>query len=150
MNKNERLIEAYKYLRSTGYLHTQKQLAEKMSATEGNVSKAFKGDDKVLTDSFIMRFCQAFPGTFNMDWLLHGDGDMLMIHNSFPTGVGGLTAVAEDDEPNPFIPPWADTLIGILSRQISENEALHAQLRQSINDVNDLKCQLKEVLNKLK
>lgn len=149
MNKNERLMEAYKYLRSTGYIHTQKQLAEKMSATEGNVSKALKGDAKVLTDNFIVRFCQSFPGIFNMDWLLNGDGDMLMNHNTFPTVFTGATKAAEDD-PRPILPTWADTLINILSRQISENESLHAQLRQSINEVNDLKKQLSEVIEKLK
>lgn len=148
MNKKERIIEAYNYLKSTGYLHTQKQLAEKMSATEGNVSRAFKGDEKVLTDSFIIRFSQAFPGTFNVEWLLKGDGDMLINHSTFQTGFGGPT-IAADNDPRPYLPTWADTLIGILSKQIAENEVLHSQLKQSLSDVNDLKAQLSEIISKL-
>ena len=57
--------------------------------------------------------------------------------------------VAEDD-PRPFIPSWADTLIGILSKQIAENEVLHSELRQSISEVQEMKKQLSDLLDKIK
>ena len=45
------------------------------------------------------------------------------------------------------MPIWADTLITILSKQITENEALHAELKQSIQQVNELKKELQSLIN---
>ena len=58
--------------------------------------------------------------------------------------------VAADDDPRPYLPTWADTLLGILSKQIAENEVLHSELRRSIADVQDIKNQLSELLIKIK
>ena len=52
------------------------------------------------------------------------------------------------DDPRPNLPTWADTLLEILSKQIAENEALHAQLRQSIEEINEIKTQLAKILSK--
>ena len=57
--------------------------------------------------------------------------------------------VAEDD-PRPFIPSWADSLLGILSKQIAENEVLHSELRQSISDIQEMKKQLAVLLGNIK
>lgn len=48
------------------------------------------------------------------------------------------------------IPSWASTLIEILSKQIKENEALHRELRQSIQEVSQLKTDLQTAINILK
>lgn len=48
----QKLNEAYEYLRNNGKIHTKKDLAELMSANRVNVSKAFAGDKKYLTESF--------------------------------------------------------------------------------------------------
>lgn len=58
--------------------------------------------------------------------------------------------IAADDDPRPHLPTWADTLVGILSKQIAENEVLHAELRQSIAEVSEMKKQLSDLLNKTK
>ena len=52
------------------------------------------------------------------------------------------------DDPRPNLPTWADTLLEILSKQIAENEALHTQLRQSIDEINEIKTQLAKILSK--
>ena len=57
--------------------------------------------------------------------------------------------VAEDD-PRPFIPSWADALLGILSKQIAENEFLHSELKQSISDIQEMKKQLAVLLGNIK
>lgn len=82
MGKNDRLKEAFEFLRSNGKVHTQKDLAIQMGATSPNVSGAFKGDPKILTDKFIKRFNNAFGDIFNLDWLLDGEGSMLNNTNS--------------------------------------------------------------------
>ena len=40
--------------------------------------------------------------------------------------------VAADDTPRPYLPPWADTLLAIISKQIAENEVLHQELEKTI------------------
>ena len=58
--------------------------------------------------------------------------------------------IAAEDDPRPFLPSWADTLLGILSKQIAENEVLHSELRQSISEVQEMKKQLSDLLDKIK
>lgn len=77
MDKEQRLMEAFNHLKSTGKIHTQKDAAAEMNATPQNFSAALRGNPSVLTDSFLRRFNQAFGSPFNMDWLLHGEGEML-------------------------------------------------------------------------
>lgn len=77
MEKKERLKEAFDYLRSKGEVHTQADIADRMNASRPNVSSAFKGDVKCLTDKFLIRFNKAFGDIFRVDWLLTGEGSML-------------------------------------------------------------------------
>lgn len=77
MEKKERLRAAFQYLKSQGKAHTQKDVAQKMKATEPNVSAALKGKPKCLTDDFLMRFNVAYDSIFNLDWLIDEKGDML-------------------------------------------------------------------------
>lgn len=78
MDRKDRLEMAFDYARSKGFVHTQKDLASLINASEGNISKALKGDPKVLTDRFLRRFNEAFSNIFSLDWLLTGEGDMLL------------------------------------------------------------------------
>lgn len=78
MDKKERFYAAYEHLLSLGRVHKQKDVATAMGSTEGNISQAMKGNPKVLTDRFLMRFIQAFPDIFSMQWLFTGDGTMLI------------------------------------------------------------------------
>jgi len=64
-----------------------------------------------------------------------------------PEVINGMVA---DDDPRPHLPIWADTLLGIISKQVAENEILHSELKQSIAEVNELKDQLSALLNNLK
>lgn len=49
-----------------------------------------------------------------------------------------VEGMAAEDDPHPYIPVWADTLLGILSKQIAENEVLHAELKATISEVKEL------------
>ena len=78
MKRNERLKEAYRYLRDRGVVHTQQDIASRMRKPKTNVSSAFNGNEKYLTDKFLMDFNKAFKGIFNEDWLISGDGLMII------------------------------------------------------------------------
>lgn len=68
---------AFQYLRKNGIAHTQKDICDKTGKSASNVSKAFKGDDKVLTSGFLRDFNNAFGCIFNISWLVDGYGEML-------------------------------------------------------------------------
>lgn len=92
--KKERILLAYNYLRSKGFIHTQSDLAEKMQSNKVNVSRAMAGNERYLTDKFLKRLNNSFGGVFNEEWLLYGDGEML---NSNPiyTNVGNTNHNSE-------------------------------------------------------
>ena len=56
---------------------------------------------------------------------------------------------ASDEDPRPHLPVWADALLGIISKQVAENEVLHAELKHSIAEVNEIKTQLSELLKNI-
>ena len=79
MERKERLNSAFNYLRNSGLIQTQRDLANKMHAGIANISKALKGDEAILTDRFLRRLSAAFGGVFNQEWLLTGKGEMLSV-----------------------------------------------------------------------
>lgn len=78
MDRKNRLKEAYKYLQSIGKIHTQKGFADALGKAEGTISRAFNGDEKALTDNLFVQITLSFPGTFNLDYLLTGEGSLLV------------------------------------------------------------------------
>ena len=77
MNRKDRLREVYEYLRNNGFVHTQKAFADALGKAEGTLSKAFKGDEKSLTDNLFVQVTLAFPNIFNINYLLTGEGTLL-------------------------------------------------------------------------
>ena len=94
MERVKRINEAFNYLRNKGLIRTQKDLANLMHAAESNISKALKGDEAILTDRFLRRLSAAFGGVFNQEWLLTGEGEMLISGDSFLIGKGDAIGAA--------------------------------------------------------
>ena len=78
MNKTERFSAAYEHLRHTGVIKTQQDVANKMGSTSQNIGQALRGNPRVLTDNFLLRFLTAYPDTFSMSWMFTGKGSMLL------------------------------------------------------------------------
>ncbi|ROT19637.1 S24 family peptidase [Muribaculaceae bacterium Isolate-114 (HZI)] len=79
------LKEAYKYLRSIGKIHTQKDLADLMKSTPSNISKAMSGDPRFFTEKFIKRFNRHFNGIFNEKWLMGDEIHESMLRDRIDT-----------------------------------------------------------------
>lgn len=116
MDKKERFYAAYEHLLSLGRVHKQKDVATAMGSTEGNISQAMKGNPKVLTDRFLMRFIQAFPDIFSMQWLFTGDGSML-INDSAP---------AQAQPPRPYQLPDDSPVMAAEAAPLSDRDLLVA------------------------
>ena len=128
MDRKNRLKEVYKHLQSVGKIHTQKGFADALGKAEGTISKAFNGDEKALTDNLFVQITLAFPDTFSLDYLLTGEGSLL------------LNAEAnEKPEPNVSI---NDKLIGMLKSQL---DLLREQLQAKDRHIEKLLDELREL-----
>ena len=74
-SKKERLNKAYEYLRFKGVVKNQVEVAKAIGSSRSNVSSAFNGDTRALTNNFIIRFAKSFP-QISLDWILNGNGSM--------------------------------------------------------------------------
>lgn len=76
--RQEQLKNIYAHLRKLGIVHSQKDLANRLSMSPSNLSQAFNGSATYLTDNFFTyRIGDTFGEIFNPDWLRSGKGDML-------------------------------------------------------------------------
>ena len=73
-----RLKEMFKHLYANYGIQSQKQLAEIIKVQRTGLSAAMNGNDAYLTDNFFLKICAAFPGVFNIDYLLNGEGTLLL------------------------------------------------------------------------
>ena len=73
----KRLDEVYKHLFAHFGITSQKHLAEVLKVQRTGLSSAFNGNVANLTDNLFKKICAAFPGVFNLDYLLTGKGYLL-------------------------------------------------------------------------
>lgn len=139
LERQKRLNEVYNYLHSNKGIHTKAGFADAIKYARAYVSSALNGNEKYLTDKLFRSICGAFPETFNLDYLLNGEGRLLLEEPQF----------VKEDYPSPPIPSWADAFLDILAKQVKENEALNRELRQSIERANVLCANLETLISKL-
>lgn len=148
--RQKRLIEVYEYLRKHYNVHTKTGFAEAVKYGRTSMSSAMNGNDLYLTDGLFRSICLAYPNVFNLDYLLTGEGSLLQSNKEAVIGrYPAPTGMVSEDAPSESLPFWADTIIRIMSKQISENEALHSELRDSINELSRLKTQLSQLIQSL-
>lgn len=82
METRERIISAYNHLKDVGIISSQQNVADRMGIRKESVSKAFSGNKSYLTNTFILKFNNAFDNMFNNDWLMEGKGEMLKNNQS--------------------------------------------------------------------
>ena len=77
MDRKSRLKEVYDYVRSHFPVHTQTDFADALKYNRTYISAAMNGNEKNLTDKLFTNICEAYPGVFNLDYLLTGKGSLL-------------------------------------------------------------------------
>lgn len=161
---NEIFARSLQWLYSHGRVKDQKDFAAVTGITETTISRILNDKVRHPSSDTIRKVSSLFPGVFDavsnnrQSIITERAHDIQMAvlghHVEEPEIIEGMAA---DDDPRPYLPTWADTLLGILSKQIAENEVLHSELKQSISDMNqsmnevkEMKKQLSEVIEKLK
>lgn len=79
MGRADRLKEVYEYVRTKFPIHTQSDFAEWLKYNRAYISSAMHGNAKNLTDKLFVNICEAFPGVFDLNYLLTGEGSLLTI-----------------------------------------------------------------------
>lgn len=75
--KKDRLEQVYEYVRMKFNIHTKTDFADALKITRPALSAAMNGNEAYLTKNLFMRICGVFPNTFNLDYLLTGEGELL-------------------------------------------------------------------------
>ena len=124
--KQERLHEVYNHLRSYFGIHTQIDFAEAIRITRPALSSAMNGNEKYLTDKLFDSICKAFPGVFDLDYLLTGEGSLLTteeeVHNE------ELEKLYNPQQPSSYI----DKLIASLEKQVKDKDDQLADKERTI------------------
>ena len=132
MERKERLKKAFDYLLSQGIVHKQKDLASAIGSTGPNISKALKGDPKVLTDNFCRRI-QENVKVISADWLISGHGDMI-IKDSNNVATEQIPVPDYSSLMNATIAAKDET-IASLKRELATKEELLHSLQQQVSDL---------------
>lgn len=77
-DKLERLQKAVDALKYLGVFKTQQDAANQMLMSRPNFSAALNGSEKYFTENFLDRFLSVFGNTISSEWLLTGEGEMLV------------------------------------------------------------------------
>ena len=77
-SKQERLMEVYNYVRENCNVHTKTEFAACLHMTQPALSAAINGHEAYLTKNLFIKISSAFPGVFNLDYLLTGHGELLL------------------------------------------------------------------------
>ena len=81
----ERLNEVYKHLFANFGIKSKKEMADYMKIQRTGLSAALNGAAANLTDNLFKKICLAWPGVFNLDYLLTGEGELLDNGEQKPT-----------------------------------------------------------------
>ena len=77
--RQKRLIEVYEHLRRYFGIHTKTGFAEALHYGRTSLSAAINGDENYLTDKLFKNICEAYPGVFDLNYLLTGEGQLLTV-----------------------------------------------------------------------
>lgn len=153
--RQKRLIEVYEHLRRYFGIHTKTGFAEAIRYGRTSMSAAMNGDEKYLTDSLFKNICAAFPGVFNIDYLLNGHGDLLTQEEDAKTE----TIRMEDKMRSPLVDidgivnkaveiavSAKDETINVLKSQVADLRIQLVEKDKTIEDKNNIIAMLKQRL----
>ena len=124
--RKERLNEVYEHLHNYHNVHNKKDFADTLSVRQPGLYSALNGNESYLTKNLFMKVCAAFPGVFNLDFLLTGEGDLLTPEEDVKSSELANTASNQT---------VIDNLIEMLSRTIRESDDLRVELKQQLAEV---------------
>ncbi|MDO4695343.1 S24 family peptidase [Porphyromonas sp.] len=90
LSRKRRLTACYKHLKKQKRVLSYADLAAVMGVPPVSVRVAFSKASNFVSANFISTFCGAYPFTFSEEWILSGEGEMLL-----PTGLAASVPFPE-------------------------------------------------------
>ena len=84
-DNTNRFNEVYDYLLYKHIVSGQNDFADALKTSRPNVTAMLNGRQRV-TDGTFRKVCSAFPNTFSMQYLMSGEGSLLLAHEEQPSG----------------------------------------------------------------
>ena len=156
--KQERLHEVYNHLRSYFGIHTQIDFAESIRITHPALSSAMNGNEAYLTKNLFQKICAAYPGVFNLNYLLNGEGELLTPEEDVKSSEIEKAAKPSSDDSaamNNILEMYARMIRGVddlreeLNTNLAEVKALKEDLHQAVYDFRDATYRLTQALKEI-
>ena len=125
LERQKRLNEVYEHLHNYFGVHTKGEFADIIKYARAYVSSALNGNKKYLTDKLFTNICEAYPGVFNLNYLLTGKGQLLTIREE----------VANEEiekQINPHPTSYVDKYIASLEKQVKDKDDQLADKERTI------------------
>jgi hypothetical protein len=145
--RQKRLIEVYEHLRRYEGVHTKTGFAEALHYGRTSMSAAMNGDESYLTDKLFKNICDTYPGTFNLDYLLNGDGQLLLNKEEQPVTQAGTMADMMELYAQRI--RLVDDLRQSLKEELAEVRAIKEDMQTAVNDFRDATYRLNMALKSL-
>ena len=150
--RQKRLIEVYEHLRRYFGIHTKTGFAEALHYGRTSLSAAINGDESYLTDKLFKNICDAYPGVFDLHYLLTGEGQLLTIEEEVKSediekAINPTAAPKEIDytflieKAVEKATAYADKTIAMMEKQINR---LENDLDAKDEEIKELKTRLHE------
>jgi hypothetical protein len=146
VERQKRLKEVFDYVRKYCGIHTQIDLANALNKSRNAVTLALNGNEKYLTDNLFTNICETFPGVFNLDYLLTGEGQLLTIEEEVndedikktanptpaPSAIDYTFLIEKAVEK---ATAYADKTIAVLEKQVADKDREIATLNARIREL---------------
>ena len=133
IDRQKRLIEVYNHLRNYCGVHTKTQFAELLGYGRTSLSAAMNGNLDYLTDSLFNSICNRWPGIFNIDYLVNGDGTLL--YDKKPDPVPSSQEPIDHSSLVNALIAAKDETIDALHRELDAKNLLIEKLQAELNDI---------------
>ena len=146
VSREKRLHEVFEHLRKFFGIHTQTDFAVALKYSRVYISSALNGNEKNLTDKLFENICEAYPGVFNLHYLLTGEGDLLTLDEEvhieeFEKQAASVKSSAPDSttEQTYIISKMLETLLKPIESAHAETvAALNQQITEKQSRIDDL------------
>lgn len=156
MARKDRLKEVYEHVRRHFPIHTQTDFADSLKYNRAYISSAMHGNEKNLTDKLFTNICEAYPGVFNLEYLLNGTGDLLTPQEDAKSSEIEQAAMPSHDESIAnLLELYAqrirlvDDLRQSLKEELAEVRAIKEDMQTAVNDFRDATYRLTQALKSL-
>ena len=135
VSREKRLHEVFEHLRKFFGIHTQTDFAVALKYSRVYISSALNGNEKNLTDKLFENICEAYPGVFNLHYLLTGDGDLLTLEEE-----------VQNEEHEKLYNPQPIDQSSLINATIAAKDEAIASLKRELRTKDDIIQSLRDQL----